>query len=671
MAEIVVVGGGLVGQCSAMLLAADGHSVTVLERDPEPPPRSADVAWNDWSRRGVNQFRMIHYFLPRFRDIVERDLPAVAAALDADGALRFNPLEAVPEQVSGGRRDGDQRHQSLTGRRPMVEAVVERVAATTPGITVHRGVAVRGVLTADARASTAPHVTGVVTDDGTEHRADLVVDAGGRRSAVPAWLDAVGARPVRERRDDCGFVYFARHFRSADGSMPPLFGPPLQAYESVSTLTLPADNGTWGVGLIASARDTPVRRCRDVDTWSEVVRLFPLVAHWIDAEPITDVAVMAGIEDRQRDFVVDGVPVATGLVPIGDASACTNPSIGRGCTIGLIHAEALRDLVREHDLADALGVALAWDDMTPRARRAVRAGDPPLRPSPSRRDRGAPRGSPVRDRRRGVAARRGVRRRVGTRPRRLPVVPRDDRALRLACRRARPAGSRRSGARARRRARRSLARPVPRGAHHVAHPLRSPPCAAVGVVGSGVRVVEVGAVVSGGAVVVEEGVSATSAGTDDVVVARVVLLGSGAGRLMEVGLGGGIVFVAATTPAGEAPFPSAAGTGEGVVVTTTVSRRERVVGPPVGDEAERDPGEHRVADDQSRQRQPRRSTGVCHRRRLRKELRLSDLPRSYRLRAPASTASATTRLSGPRASSRPCGRRAPRRGRRRRRSGSR
>jgi 2-polyprenyl-6-methoxyphenol hydroxylase-like FAD-dependent oxidoreductase len=367
MAEIVVVGGGLVGHCSAMLLARDGHTVTVLERDPEPPPRSADAAWNEWTRRGVNQFRMLHYFLPRFRDILERDLPAVAAALDADGALRFNPLEVVPEQVSGGRRDGDERYQALTGRRPVVEAAIERVVATTPGVTVRRGVAVRGVLTDSApRAGAPPHVTGVVTDDGTVRRADLVVDAGGRRSAAPVWLDAIGARPVREQRDDCGFVYYARHFRSADGSLPPLFGPPLQPYDSVSTLTLPADNGTWGVGLITSARDTPVRRCRDVDTWTKVVGSFPLVAHWIDAEPITDVAVMTGIEDRQREFVVDGVPVATGLVPVGDASACTNPSVGRGCTIGLIHAEALRDLVRDHDLADALGVAVAWDDLTRR-----------------------------------------------------------------------------------------------------------------------------------------------------------------------------------------------------------------------------------------------------------------------------------------------------------------
>jgi 2-polyprenyl-6-methoxyphenol hydroxylase-like FAD-dependent oxidoreductase len=364
MAEIVVVGGGLVGHCSAMLLAADGHSVTVFERDPEPPPGSADEAWNDWTRRGVNQFHMLHYFLPRFRAIVERDLPDVAAALDADGALRFNPLEAVPEQVSGGRREGDDRHQALTGRRPMVEAAVERVGAATPGVTVHRGVAVGGFLTGDRRGSAPPHVVGVVTDDGSEHHADLVVDAGGRRSAVPSWLDALGARPVLEQRDDCGFVYYGRHFRSTDGSHPPLFGPPLQPYDSVSTLTLPADNGTWGVGLITSARDAVMRPCRDADTWTQVVGSFPLVAHWIDAEPITDVAVMAGIEDRQRAFVVDGVPVATGVVAVGDAWACTNPSIGRGCTIGLMHAEALRDLVRDHDLDDAVGFALAWDDVT-------------------------------------------------------------------------------------------------------------------------------------------------------------------------------------------------------------------------------------------------------------------------------------------------------------------
>ena len=35
----------------------------------------------------------------------------------------------------------------------------------------------------------------------------------------------------------------------------------------------------------------------------------------------------------------DGGPVATGIVAIGDASACTNPSVGRGASIGLLQAD--------------------------------------------------------------------------------------------------------------------------------------------------------------------------------------------------------------------------------------------------------------------------------------------------------------------------------------------
>ena len=56
---------------------------------------------------------------------------------------------------------------------------------------------------------------------------------------------------------------------------------------------------------------------------------------------------IAGIEDRHRRYVVDGGPVVTGLVAIGDAWACTNPSLGRGASIGMLHACALRDLLRD------------------------------------------------------------------------------------------------------------------------------------------------------------------------------------------------------------------------------------------------------------------------------------------------------------------------------------
>lgn len=367
MADVVIVGGGLTGQAAAMLLAADGHRVRVLERDPAPPAATADEAWNAWERRGVNQFRMLHYFLPRFRQTIEAELPAVVAELEAAGALRLNVFEGMPESMSGGLRPDDARFTALTGRRPVVEAAVGRVAARTEGVEVRRGVAVKGLVVGEALADGVPHVVGVVTDGGEELRGDLVVDAGGRRSALPRMLDEIGARPPAEEHDDCGFVYYGRHFRSADGSVPPVFGPLLMHYDSVSTLTLPADNGTWGLGIVASADDAAMRATRDVDVWMRTFAAYPLVAHWLDGEPLTDIAVMAKIEDRHRSFVVDGVPVATGVAPLGDSWACTNPSVGRGASIGLLHACALRDVVGEAGFDDPIGFATAWHDATTEA----------------------------------------------------------------------------------------------------------------------------------------------------------------------------------------------------------------------------------------------------------------------------------------------------------------
>jgi 2-polyprenyl-6-methoxyphenol hydroxylase-like FAD-dependent oxidoreductase len=336
--------------------------VRLLERDPDPPPLPQD-AWDQWTRRGVNQFNMVHFFLPRFRELLETELPDVAAALEANGALRFNFLAGVPDEVSGGPRPGDERFTALTGRRPFVEATVAAMAAAEPRLEVVRGTAVTRLLAGPAAVDGGPHVQGVGTGAGSELRADLVVDASGRRSSLPDWLAALGARPPHEEREDSGFVYYGRHFRSADGSLPAAFGPPLQHYDSVSLLLLPADNGTWGVGIVASAADPAMRVARRLDVWERVVASYPLAAHWLDGEPISDVAVMAKIEDRCRRYVDADGPVATGVVALGDSWACTNPSVGRGASIAMLHAVCLRDLLRELAPDDPAFIR-RWDEVT-------------------------------------------------------------------------------------------------------------------------------------------------------------------------------------------------------------------------------------------------------------------------------------------------------------------
>lgn len=362
MSKIIVLGGGVCGLAAGLLLCRDGHEVTVFERDAAPVPPSPEEAWERWPRDGVIQFRQAHYMTPRGREALEDALPEVGPALEAAGAVRFDPLGLMPPSITDRRpRDGDERFRTVNARRPTLEHVLATVAEAQPGLTIRRGTPVNGLA---ARAyDGVPHVTGVRTDAGLELRGDLVVDAMGRRSQLPRWLADAGARPLHEEAEDSGFLYYTRFFRARNGGRPEFRAPALTPIGTFSVLTIPADCETWSVTLYTSAGDRPFKRVRDPGVWSSVLAACPLHAQWLEGEPISDVMAMGGVIDRYRRLIDDGSPVATGVALLGDAWACTNPSLGRGMTMGLLHAQRLRDVVRSH-LGDPGGFAETWDAVT-------------------------------------------------------------------------------------------------------------------------------------------------------------------------------------------------------------------------------------------------------------------------------------------------------------------
>ncbi|NEM08674.1 NAD(P)/FAD-dependent oxidoreductase [Geodermatophilus normandii] len=364
MASVVVCGGAVVGLGAAMMLARDGHEVTVLEADPDGAPVTPAEAWDTWRRTGVAQFRQPHTLFPRFRAVADEELPGLTTRLVDAGCVEADRLTSMPPSMTDRTpRPGDERLRGVTGRRPVVESAVAAAAEDTPGVTVRRGVRVEELLPGPPALEGVPHAAGVRTTAGEDVRADLVVDATGRRTPSAGWLADLGTRPPAVSAQDSGFVYYTRYFTGPRRPAP--FGPPLAPLGSISVLTLDGDNDTWSVTVFGQSGDAPLKALRSPEAFDRVIGACPLQAHWLDGRPADGVMAMAGGLDSSRRLVVDGRPVVTGLLTVGDAWACSNPSAGRGLSVGLLHAALLRRVVAAH-LDRPAELAVAWDEETER-----------------------------------------------------------------------------------------------------------------------------------------------------------------------------------------------------------------------------------------------------------------------------------------------------------------
>jgi 2-polyprenyl-6-methoxyphenol hydroxylase-like FAD-dependent oxidoreductase len=364
MSRVIVVGAGPVGLASAILFARDGHEVIVLEKDPQAPPATALSAWEKWERSGVAQFRQIHVMQARVRHILDAEFPDVRDDILALGGRRVSVMSGFFNALDNpSPLPGDDKFETITARRPVIESAFARAAENTPGVKVARGVSVQGPIADDRSTDGIPRVVGVKTKEGETYLGDLVVDAMGRKSRIVEWIADLGGRAPYEESLDMGFAYYTRHYRCRDGFEPELRRAPITLLSTCITVSIPTDNETWGVAVIGMAGDKPMKALRHNDVWERVVRSVPHLSQWIEGDPLHDVLPMAGALDRYRRFVVAGEPVVTGMVAVGDAWACTNPTAGRGVSMGLGHAIAIRDVARVH-FDDPHGLAMAFDAVT-------------------------------------------------------------------------------------------------------------------------------------------------------------------------------------------------------------------------------------------------------------------------------------------------------------------
>ena len=355
--RVTVVGAGVAGLAAALAFARRGHAVTVLERDPHDAPRSADRSFDDWDRPGVPHFRLPHLFLGLGRKLLATHLPDVLAALHRAGALDVPFRDRVP----GGPGPQDDELLALACRRPLLEWALRTAVEGEPHVTFRSDTRVEELV---GSGTGTPRIVGVRTQRGEVIDSDLVVDASGRNTRIALWLQAIGAKAPHEEADPCGVIYHSRYYRLRDGIEFPtqgsLFGP-RGDLGYMSFATFPGEDRTWALALSVPAWDDDLRAIRREEAFTAVARTIPSLVPLLDgSDALTGVGLMGELRNRIRTLVVDGEPVALGIVPIGDALAQTDPSFGWGISLALDNAFRLAGIAHAHASEPRL-VALAFD----------------------------------------------------------------------------------------------------------------------------------------------------------------------------------------------------------------------------------------------------------------------------------------------------------------------
>ncbi|WP_406207672.1 NAD(P)-binding protein [Kitasatospora sp. NBC_01560] len=338
MARVAVIGGGISGLGVALMLGRRGHAVTLFEQDARQAGDDLHQDFHHWHRPRIPQAVQPHSLLAPVRTVLRAEAPDVYADLLARGAREYHDFDWFDEHPP--HRAGDEELVTLRTRRIVLEAALTEAVRREPTVEVRCGHRVSGLVVEEGRP---PRVTGVQAGP-QAHRADLVVDAAGRRSPVPGWLAAAGCRPPVVDSHRTGITYLCRWYRlRPDGPRDPGRVRNGSAAAFALAGVFPSDNDTFAVNLVLATSDPTRTALTDPAVFEAVARLFPACAAWLglDPEPQSAVLPMAGLDNRWTALADADGPVVTGLVNAGDSLIHTNPTLGHGVALGLRAAQHL------------------------------------------------------------------------------------------------------------------------------------------------------------------------------------------------------------------------------------------------------------------------------------------------------------------------------------------